>query len=202
MLSLGMPAAAQDEPSGKVTRIGLGPQVYPSYPGSDEYDFGPLVEVSRKNAGETFEFEAPDESFDLAVVKTNGFSFGPAVNWEGKRDAGDIGADLPTVKFSIEAGGYVAFQPSESFRLRAELRKGVTGHKGWIHPDDPRGWFQWYCRYYSGRRMEDDARQIGRWRAFRRHAAQVTRNCQPGDPFCRPKQRQALLQWAYDSRIL
>jgi len=74
--------------------------------------------------------------------------------------------------------------------------------KGWIHEDDPRGWFQWYCRYYSGRRMEDDARQIGRWRAFRRHAAQVTRNCEPGDPFCRPKQRQALLQWAYDSRVL
>lgn len=74
--------------------------------------------------------------------------------------------------------------------------------KGWIHPDDPRGWFQWYCRYYSGRRMEDDARQIGRWRAFRRHAAQVTRHCEPGDPFCRPKQRQALLQWAYDSRLL
>ncbi|MGV3556289.1 MAG: hypothetical protein ACO1OD_13650 [Croceibacterium sp.] len=74
--------------------------------------------------------------------------------------------------------------------------------KGWIHQDDPRGWFQWYCRYYSGRRMEDDARQIGRWRAFRRHAAQVTRNCEPGDPFCRPKQRQALLQWAYDSRLL
>ena len=73
---------------------------------------------------------------------------------------------------------------------------------GWIHKDDPRGWFQWYCRYYSGRRMEDDARQIGRWRAFRRHAAQVTRNCEPGDPFCRPKQRQALLQWAYDSRLL
>ena len=74
--------------------------------------------------------------------------------------------------------------------------------KGWIHPDDPRGWFQWYCRYYSGRRMEDDQRQIGRWRAFRRHAAQVTRNCEPGDPFCRPKQRQALLQWAYDAREL
>lgn len=75
--------------------------------------------------------------------------------------------------------------------------------KGWIHPDDPRGWFQWYCRYYSGRRMPDeDRRQIGRWRAFRRHAAQVTRACEPGDPFCRPKQRQALLQWAYDSRIL
>jgi len=72
--------------------------------------------------------------------------------------------------------------------------------KGWIHPEDPRGWFQWYCRYHMGRRMADDARQIGRWRAFARHAAQVRAHCEPGDPFCRPRQRQALLQWAYDSR--
>jgi hypothetical protein len=74
--------------------------------------------------------------------------------------------------------------------------------KGWIHPDDPRGWFQWYCRYYSGRRMDDDARQIARWKAFRRHAAQLQKHCEPGDPFCRPVQRQALLQWAYDSRVM
>ena len=74
--------------------------------------------------------------------------------------------------------------------------------KGWIHPDDPRGWFQWYCRYYMGRRMEDDARQIGRWKAIRRHVRQVQRNCEPGDVFCRPRQRQALLHWAYDSRKL
>lgn len=74
--------------------------------------------------------------------------------------------------------------------------------KGWIHPDDPRGWFQWYCRYFLGRRHPDDMRQIARWRAFARHKAQVLRNCQPGDPFCRPRQRQALLQWAYDSRVL
>ena len=72
--------------------------------------------------------------------------------------------------------------------------------KGWLHPDDPRGWFQWYCRYWMGRRMADDARQIGRWRAMARHVAQLKKSCEPGDLFCRPRQRQALLHWAYDSR--
>ena len=74
--------------------------------------------------------------------------------------------------------------------------------KGWIHPDDPRGWFQWYCRYYMGRRHEDDQRQIRRWRNMQRHISQLKRNCVCGDLLCRPRQRQALLHWAYDARRL
>lgn len=73
--------------------------------------------------------------------------------------------------------------------------------KGWIYRDDPRGWFQWYCRYYMGRRLpSEDKRQIARWKSMKRHIAQVRKNCDKGDPFCRRKQRQALLHWAYDSR--
>ena len=132
LLSLAAPVSAQDEPSGKVTRIGLGPQVYPSYPGSDEYDFGPLVEFSRKNAGETFEFEAPDESFGQPLVHAGNFAFGPAFGFIGKRKASDIGADLPKVGFTVEAGGFAQAYLTPSLRVRAEGRKGLSGHKGWV----------------------------------------------------------------------
>jgi hypothetical protein len=73
--------------------------------------------------------------------------------------------------------------------------------KGWIYEDDPRGWFQWYCRYYMGRRIAgEDERQVKRWKAIRRHVSQVEKNCERGDIQCRRRQRQALLHWAYDSR--
>lgn len=86
------------------------------------------------------------------------------------------------------------------FGVNASQPLSVWKAKGWIYAEDPRGWFQWYCRYFLGRRCADDARQIQRWRAARRHVAQVEKNCRPRDLECRRKQRQALLHWAYDSR--
>jgi hypothetical protein len=90
---------------------------------------------------------------------------------------------------SLNCFGVNASQPLSEWR-----------RKGWIYHEDPRGWFQWYCRYYMGRRCVDDERQIKRWMAVKRHLAQIRRNCPRGDLRCRPRQRQALLHWAYDTR--
>ena len=88
------------------------------------------------------------------------------------------------------------------FKVDASQPLSVWKRKGWIHPDDPRGWFQWYCRYFMGRRSVDDERQIKRWRAISRHVTQLRKNCPARALDCRPRQRQALLHWAYDSRKL
>jgi hypothetical protein len=115
----------------------------------------------------------------------------------------DCGKEFPAdwfVKAKLSPGGR---DPALNFfGVDASQPLSEWRRKGWIHPDDPRGWFQWYCRYFMGRRSDDDARQVGRWKAMRRHIRQIQRNCEPGDCFCRPRQRQALLHWAYDSRKL
>lgn len=103
-------------------------------------------------------------------------------------------------KFAPE-GTYKHLAHINYFGVNASQSLSIWKKKGWIYKDDPRGWFQWYCRYYMGRRIEkEDKRQIKRWKAMRRHLSQVHTHCRADDLMCRPRQRQAILHWAYDSR--
>ena len=88
------------------------------------------------------------------------------------------------------------------FRVKAGLTRKEWLDKGWIFKEDPLGWFQWYCRFTNGRRISHiDEIQIKRWKAFKRHVTAIKKNCEQGDIHCRRKQRQAILQWAYDPFI-
>ncbi len=120
----------------------------------------------------------------------------------GGRYLTDCRGEFPAEWFAEAKLAAGARDPSLNyFGVDASQKLSVWRAKGWIFPDDPRGWFQWYCRYYMGRRLPaEDRRQIGRWKAMRRHVRQIERHCEPGDLGCRRRQRQALLHWAYDSR--
>ncbi len=119
----------------------------------------------------------------------------------------DCSKEFPKTWFSRAKfqtpGSYKHNAKLNFFGVNASQPLSVWRKKGWVYKDDPRGWFQWYCRYYLGRRIpHKDERQIKRWVAIRRHATQILNHCARGDWTCRPRQRQALLHWAYDSRKL
>ena len=88
------------------------------------------------------------------------------------------------------------------FKVKSGLSRKEWQEKGWIFKEDPLGWFQWYCRYSCGRRIAHiDEIQIKRWKNFIRHVIAVKKNCEPIDLNCRRRQRQAILQWAYNPFI-
>ena len=88
------------------------------------------------------------------------------------------------------------------FQVKAGLTRKEWQDKGWIFKEDPLGWFQWYCRFSNGRRIPKiDEIQIKRWKNFTRHVKAIKNNCEEGDMSCRKRQRQAILQWAYNPFI-
>lgn len=127
------PSAAQDDEPKEPRRIrvGVGAQLVPSYPGSDEHSLRPLVDVSMTRGSKPFDFEAPDESFGPSLIKEGGLEIGPALNFEGSRKPEHVGADVDKVPFTVEAGAYVQYEFSPKFRFRVEGRKGLGGHDGW-----------------------------------------------------------------------
>lgn len=133
---------------------------------------------------------SPREMLELGV-------FGGAYFADGSID------EFPEEWFKIAKMSETYDKNLNYFGVKASQSREEWRRKGWLSKEDPLGWFQWYCRYYLGRRLPaEDARQIARWKNMVRHIAQVKYGCRAGDATCRPVQRQALLHWGYDSRRL
>lgn len=148
-----------------------------------------LVEPVGKNFAADFEPElSPKQMLELGVF--------------GGKYMTDCKKEFPTDWFAKAKLCHEFHNPELNyFGVNASQPLSVWREKGWIFDNDPRGWFQWYCRYYMGRRIpEQDRIQIRRWKAIKRHIGQIKKHCKKGDLNCRKKQRQALLHWAYDSR--
>lgn len=146
-------------------------------------------------AGKNFDPEFKPELTPKELLKMGVF---------GGKYMTDCRSEFPADWFTeakLSQGGHDA--ELNYFKVNASKPLSYWKKKGWIYKRDPRGWFQWYCRYYMGRRIPiEDERQIKRWRAMRRHIGQIKKNCEKGDLTCRRRQRQAILHWAYDSRKL
>lgn len=147
-----------------------------------------------------------DEGFEPEVTPQQMLELGV---FEGKY-CNDCVKELPSEWYAAAlANGTLSPEGANAdvnlFKVKSRKSLHYWHEKGWIPivegDRDVRGWFQWYCRYWLGRRQPivDDV-QIKRWRAFRRHRGQIIKNSTRGqrrDPLHRRVQRQALLQWAY-----
>lgn len=131
LLAFSTPAVAQDGDDYRV-RIGLGGQVQPKFIGSDETRILPLVDFDLARGTNPFPFEAPDDSFGIKLISKGGFAAGPAANIQSKRKESDVGAPVGKVSTTIEVGGFAEYHLSDSFRLRADVRKGLGGHDGLV----------------------------------------------------------------------
>lgn len=126
------PAFGQEIEEPLRTRVAAGVQVVPSYPGAHSVSIRPLFDLSRERGDRSFVFSAPDQSFGFSILQTGGLAVGPAIGFEGSRTGDDVGADLPKVGSTIEAGAFVQYAFSDGLRVRAELRQGLGGHEGLI----------------------------------------------------------------------
>ena len=128
---LATPASAQSRD--RLITVGPGVQVGPRYPGADSYSIAPMPVFDLRREGDPLGFEAPDEGAGIGLLgRRSPIDIGPAIAFQGKRREGDVGAPVGNVPFTVEVGGFVEAWLGDSLRLRAEGRRGIGGHDGWL----------------------------------------------------------------------
>ena len=125
------PAQAEDKEDLRV-RVGLGAQLQPEFKGADDTEWAPLWDLDIARGTKPFRFEAPDDSFGIRLISGKGFAAGPAANIESSRKNSDVGAPVGKVPTTFEAGAFAQYEVGEDFRLRAEVLKGIGGHRGLV----------------------------------------------------------------------
>jgi len=119
--------------------------------------------------------------------------------------------EFPEEWFENMSKGLYENRVYKSYRNLYQVKAGQDQHyweeHGWINEQDPRGWFQWYCRFYLGRRTADDARQISRWTGVGGEKGRwknnllnkiVSSNRRFDDASISPVVRQTMLHWAIE----
>lgn len=113
-------------------RVGMGAQARPTFTGADKHKISPYWDIDIAHGTEPFAFEAPDDSFGIRLISKGGFSAGPAANLGRSRKDADVGAPVGKIPATVEIGGFVQYELGQSGRVRAELRKGLGGHNGFV----------------------------------------------------------------------
>jgi hypothetical protein len=137
--------------------------------------------------------------------------------FEGKY-MNDCESEFPKEWYTTGKFSKIADPTINLFKIKSRLSLQQWIENGWIpivkNDKDVRGWFQWYCRYWLGRRDPNvDEIQIKRWRSFIRHRGAIVKSIEKMESKDRPKtrsqiknhrprQRQALLQWAYNPYVI
>ena len=125
--------AAAEEGDGWLLTLGAGARIAPKYPGADNYGFLPLPIVGLRREGRPLPFEAADEGFGVGLLGSQSpVDFGPSLRFRNKRQQEDVGAPVGDVSATIEAGAFAQAYLGDNFRLRAEGRRGIGGHDGWV----------------------------------------------------------------------
>jgi outer membrane scaffolding protein for murein synthesis (MipA/OmpV family) len=106
----------------------------PKYPGSDELSWVGFPSFKMRRAGTPDTFGAPDDPASLALIRSGGLRMGPSFRYIGSRSPSDDIelTGLAKVPWTLEAGAFVEYWPTEFLRGRVDVRYGFHGHEGVI----------------------------------------------------------------------